>query len=212
MGRPAATPVERLVDEFGQGRSPSPSAQRTIAQRNAAPVTATTSGGYASPGGRPSRSAMAAAVSRSAAAPLATRAASSPGLASITRSRSSHCSRSASIWAMAKSSASRMRAEHRQVGQQRRQDRAYLGVVGQVGVGDRLVLAGEVVEEGARGDVGRLADLLDRDLVEATLVDQAQRGIGQRGAGLLLLPVTPTDEFHAENSRRILRGLKSFIE
>ena len=49
--------------------------------------------------------------------------------------------------------------------------------------GERVLLGREVVEEGARGDVDRAADLLDRHRLEPALGDQAERRLLQRAAG-----------------------------
>jgi hypothetical protein len=65
-----------------------------------------------------------------------------------------------------------------------------------VGVEEGLLLAGEVVRERAPGHRRRVGDRLDRDVVDAVLDGQPQRGLVQRlpGGGLLALP--KTNSFH----------------
>ena len=54
---------------------------------------------------------------------------------------------------------------------------------------DRVLLRGEVVEEGARGDAGGVRDLRDGRGVEAALERQPHRGLVDRGAGQSRLAV-----------------------
>ena len=55
------------------------------------------------------------------------------------------------------------------------------------GGGDaELLLGAEVVEEGALGDAGRLAELVDRGGGEALAADHVHGGVEQLGAGVLV--------------------------
>ena len=76
-----------------------------------------------------------------------------------------------------------------------------LGVVGE----QRVFLGVEVAEEGAGRDVGRGGDLLDRDVLEAPLGGEAQRGVGDLLAGAELVALAQPEGRRACLGSRLRR-------
>src|SRR5690606_39160442 len=66
----------------------------------------------------------------------------------------------------------------------------------------RLLLAGEVVEEGPQRDVGLAGDPFDGDVLDSVADRQAERGLAQGGPGGLLLAFAPSRRGHAQVTGR----------
>jgi hypothetical protein len=66
---------------------------------------------------------------------------------------------------------------------------------------DRLLLAREVVEEGAQGDVGLGRDLLDREALDPVPDGEPQRRVAHGGAGGLLLALPASDLVHRRQAQ-----------
>ena len=72
---------------------------------------------------------------------------------------------------------------------------------------EQRLLVGEVAEEGARGHVARLDDLLDRGAVEALLGEEVEGRLLQGFAGLELLPLAQAHRLVGRLARRLTGGI-----